>query len=161
MDKKKVLEAMIETIRKELEVMTRAALHARESAISDEVKSQDKYDTQSVEASYLAGAQAQRSTELQTALTMLERLLDKLSTTSPVIVDGSIIELENLKRSSQHVYILLPKEGGRKLQTDEGIIFSLSSSSPLGEELIGRKAGESFEVEIDGRDFEYSILKVL
>jgi transcription elongation GreA/GreB family factor len=159
-DKKVILQAFVSHFESELQMMIRAAKHARESATSDEVKSQDKYDTQSIEASYLAGAQEKRAEELKTALGITTELLKKIEAFSDRIVDGSLVVLENMDRKSQQIFFVLPRDGGHKVTVDSQSILSLSSSSPLGESLIGRRAGDSFEFEAGGRHFHYLIVRV-
>lgn len=159
--KKDTLSAFIELIEKELESMLRAAEHARQSAISDEVKTQDKYDTQGLEASYLAGAQAKRAEDLRVAYNLLKRLFENLKENSAIVIEGSILTLLNEENESERTYIILPKEGGLKKEMNGITIYSLSSSSPLGSELIGRKSGENFEIEINNKIYNYSILELL
>lgn len=163
MNKKKALQAFIEISGEELDTMFRAAHHARESAICDEVKTQEKYDTQSTELSYLAGAQAQRAQELQAAFRFLKNLKktldDVASRDAPSrIVEGCIVSLKNLKTGSVSHLMLLPQDGGVKVEIDGQRIISLATTSPLGEELLGRCAGETFDCEINDRVFEYEVL---
>lgn len=158
MNKERILQAFIDLAQTELDTMLRAAQHARDSAISDEVKTQDKYDTQSTELSYLAGAQAKRAQELKTSFTLLQTLQKRIDHAPDRIVEGCVVSLKNLKSSSISHFILLPQEGGSKVDIDGQNITSLATTGPLGEELLGRSTGESFDCEINNRVFEYEIL---
>lgn len=161
MNKKEVLEGFRDLFEKELQVMIRAALHARDSATSEEVKSQNKYDTQSIEASYLAGAQAKRAEDLRLALGSTLELLKRANEKSSVIVEGSLVLLENLEEKSRQNFLIIPRDGGNKITLGAETIVALSSLSPLGESLIGRKKGETFEFERAGREVSYEIVEIL
>jgi transcription elongation GreA/GreB family factor len=94
---------------------------------------------------------------LRMAYSLLIRLSENLNEDSELAVEGSVLKLKNLKTKTERYYILLPKEGGVKVEFENQIFYSLSSTSPLGAELIGRKQGEDFEVEIDSKFYLYRI----
>lgn len=157
MNRAKILEAYISITEASLAVMEKAAIHAHESAISDETKSQDKYDTQSIELSYLAGAQSKRAADLKESLRKLNLLREMIDEKPQHIVVGSLVELKNLANNSKPIYMILPIEGGLKVEVDGREISSLLATGPLAEELYGRKEAEEFEVEINNRVFQFRI----
>jgi hypothetical protein len=55
-----MMEALREKVRQELQAVEEAALASHHAATHEESRSEDKHDTRSIEAGYLAGAQAQR-----------------------------------------------------------------------------------------------------
>lgn len=68
MDKRKVIERIREEFQLQFEMLKRAADTAREDATDAESKAESKYDTQGLEASYLAAGQADRAEDLAQAL---------------------------------------------------------------------------------------------
>ena len=72
--KKKIVELLIEKLNSELVEVENAARSARDLATADDLKSEGKYDTRAIEASYLASAQNKRVEEIKLDIQMLEEL---------------------------------------------------------------------------------------
>ena len=135
-----VLLALVETLRAQLDVTLSSASNARAEATSEQAKSEGKYDTRSIEAGYLAGAQARRVQEAQTAL---KRYLTIASTG----VDGQepvagpcavVLEREGEERR----YFLGPAAGGLRFEADGHAYTVITPASPIGRGLIGAEEGD-------------------
>lgn len=156
--KKKLLSKMLENFEAEMNVMAKAAAEAREAATHEESIAEDKYDTRGLEASYLAGAQAKRATELQIIIHSLQSLeIYKFDKDSPIAMTALTEVSTNLKSS---LYFIAPKGGGMNLNVENQNVQVITPDSRLGKELIGKHAGDTFELKISDRLNEYEILKV-
>ena len=60
-DKQAIIDRLVEKLQSEAEALVRAAQAAHEAATHEESRAEDHHDTRGLEASYLAGAQAQRA----------------------------------------------------------------------------------------------------
>lgn len=143
--KEKLLHELIERTKKELTELEAAALAQSNFATDQEFKSEGKYDTRSLEASYLASAENRRVEELKGDLEILEGIDLRVSEESRQISIGALIELEHNKQSRK--YFLTPTAGGTILKDSDEAILVISVFSPLGDALLGLKTGDEFEIE--------------
>jgi len=158
LDKTKLVAKIIQHIEEDLNVLIRSALAAREAATHEESKSEDKHDTRGLEASYLAGAQAKRAAEMQELLL----LYSKMPVQNFINLDSvQPMALVNLEYDEKFQWIfIVPKAGGSAVQMGDVLVQLVTPISPLGEELMGRKAGDEFELKVSGKIKEYKILDV-
>ena len=155
LDKKIILEKLIENLQKELIEVEGAAKSTRDLVTADDLKSEGKYDTRAIEASYLASAQLKRVEEIKTDIQMLEET--ELITTHKIQM-GALVLLEY--NGSERYYFLTSTSGGTILMIEGMTILVISVFSPLGNEALGLQAGESFEVETPKEMRTYKILSV-
>lgn len=153
--KKIILEKLIENLQHELAEVEGAAKSTRDLATQDDLKSEGKYDTRAIEASYLASAQLKRVEEIKTDIQMLEEIEIQNSTK---IQMGSLA-LISYKENARY-YFLTSTSGGTMLTVNGETILVISVFSPLGNGALGLEAGESFEVETPKEQRIYQVLKV-
>jgi len=157
--KQSILRKLLENLENEMQVMISAALVAREAATHEESKAEDKYDTRGLEASYLAGAQAKRAAELQRVLHSLESLeIKKFQKKSPIDLTALVEVLINSKATS---FFIVPKGGGIQLQVADKNVQIITPDSRLGKELMGKTAGDVFELEVANKTNEYEIKSIV
>ena len=72
MTKQEAIEQFTAKLRQQLSSMMEAAKNTHEAATGQESKQEGKYDTRGLEASYLAGAQAQQTEKLTESLHIFE-----------------------------------------------------------------------------------------
>jgi len=133
MSKEAVVTAILARLEIELETLTRGAKASFAAATDPDSKAENKYDTRTLEASYVARGQAQRVTELQEAL----RNFGALAIASgPAVRLGSLIEL------GQDHYFIGPAEGGLEVTLDGQEVMVITPTSPLAARLMGKSAGE-------------------
>jgi transcription elongation GreA/GreB family factor len=142
----------------ELEMIIQAAKSAHEAATHEESKSEDQHDTRGLESSYLAGAQAQRAMEIQQQIHFYRVMEPRSFGTRDPISPMAVVELECAGKRSY--YFIAPQGGGLKIQFGSISVQVITPQSPLGEELVGRKQGDSVEIEAQGTLREYDILSV-
>lgn len=156
-DKKKIVEALIEKLNTELKELEGAAKSARDLATSSESKSEGKYDTRAIEASYLAGAQSKRVEEIKMDIQMLEDL--DVTGVSSKLQLGSLALINC--NGQERFYFLSSTSGGSMLMIDNHPILVISVFSPIGDAALGLGVGETFEVETPKESREYEVKNIL
>lgn len=160
MNKADILKEIIRELRREFMTLATSAMQAREAATSEEAKAENKYDTRGLEASYLAGAQAQRAQDVRKTLDQFQRLEVKDFTAKTPIGATALVETR-IGQNSSKWYFLLAMKGGIKIDIAGREIMTLSLESPLGLELKSRLVGDTFNFKIKGEDKEYEIINVM
>lgn len=148
--KSELVELICGELRARLERLAKAALAAHEAATDPDSKAESKYDTRSLEESYLATGQARQVKELGETLRTFENLkLRDYSKTEPIDA-GALVQLRrNSSKASIH-FLLAPAAGGLEIVFQKNEITLLSPESPLYTKLLGKTAG----MTIDNPDFE-------
>lgn len=134
-------DAILAHLRAELALQTTAAQLARDEAISEESRPQNKYDTHSQEAAYLAEGQARLAGEIEASLAHYAALPLPEFAPGDVIALGALVELDAPGKGAW--YFLGPRAGGIELSVDGREILVLTPQSPLGRQLLGRRAGDT------------------
>ncbi|MBI3543561.1 MAG: GreA/GreB family elongation factor [Deltaproteobacteria bacterium] len=158
MNKKDVVARIQEYLGDELKTVEAAAKAALEAARHEESKPEDEYDTRAIEAGYLAGAQAKRAEDIRAQLHMYKFLPVRDYGKDDVACPGALVELEHKGRRS--FYFVVPAGGGLVMSIDGNPIQVVTPMSPIGEALMGRKAGETFEVEARDSLREYKVISI-
>lgn len=156
--KQKIVEQILTHLNEELSRMLEAAKASHEAATHEESRSEDKHDTRGLEASYLAGAQANRAAELKRQISIYRLLPIKEFTSADSIGPGALIELEFNQR--RNFYFLVGQGEGMSLRVDGQMIQVITPRAPLGEALLGRKSGDWVEVEMGNQSREYQIISI-
>jgi hypothetical protein len=136
--------ALLHRIRAELEsqlsVMKAAAAEAKENATGDQTKSDGKYDTRAIEASYLAGAQAEQAARLAETVRIFDTFDPPIYDDDEEIGPGALVEAEH---AGEIVYYLLaPAAGGVTVEYDGFECTVLTPESHLYQELLGASSGQ-------------------
>ncbi len=151
--KKELLNELLGKMKEELHELEEAAQANKEFATDQEFKAESKYDTRSLEASYLASAEAKRVEDLKLEIQLLEEIDLK---TSDEISIGSLVELKH--QDQVRSYFLIPTAGGTMLKMDDKAVLVVSVFSPLGAEVLGLKIGDVFEVETPKESRSYQVI---
>jgi transcription elongation GreA/GreB family factor len=154
--KEDLLKQLVSAARRELSELEAAASATREFATDQEFKAESKYDTRALEASYLASAEAKRVEELKLEVQILEEVDLKQSGKLGEISIGALVEL--LHQGQTRKYFLIPTAGGTILRHGEDSILVVSVFSPIGDALMGLKAGDEFEVETPKETRSYQVV---
>jgi transcription elongation GreA/GreB family factor len=139
MTQPEVLQALIGHLAAELETLTRAAKASYSAATDPDSRAENKYDTRTLEASYVARGQAQRVAELGAALQQFQALT--AATPGAVVQLGSLISLRT-PNDTLH-FFLGPAAGGSEVTLGSDSVQVITPASPLGQKLIGKRAGDS------------------
>ena len=152
MTKKDVHQRFVEKLSAELESLTAAAKKSISLATDEAHRAESKYDTFSLESSYLARGQAQRVEELRFALDRLHALSVKELTRESAIQHGSLVRLESGTGKVRTLYFC-PGGGGEQVEMDGEEVCIVTAASPLGKAVLGKRLGATFELKI-GRDLQ-------
>lgn len=148
MNKSALREAILHQLRAELARQTDAAVSARDEAISEESRAENKWDTHSQEAAYLAEGQARLAAEIGASIELYGTLPLPEFTAGDVIALGAVVEVESAGpggKVRRTRYFIGPRAGGLELRVDGHDLLVLTPQSPLGRQLIGRRVGETIQ----------------
>ena len=158
MHKKDIVEKIVAHLRDKVSLHIGAARAAHAEATHEESKSEDKYDTRGLEASYLAAGQARQSAEAAAALQEFASLFIKKFQPSDPIDLTALVELE--MKNERLFYFIGPSAGGVEVEQDGSTVLVLTPQSPLGQQLVGRKKGDKLKIKIAGFVNEYKVMTV-
>lgn len=158
MNKAVLVEAICRQLEVDLEAMKIAAKATHDAATNEESTPENEYDTRALEASYLAGAQAKRTVEIERQLTAVRKVEIKKFGKDEPIAASALVEVEH--NGKIQFLFLMPGGGGLTLSHDGKSISVITPNSPLGQALVGTKAGDDAVIEIGARVQEYEILSV-
>jgi transcription elongation GreA/GreB family factor len=158
LDKPSLRAAILSQLQTELSLQIRAAQLARDEAISEESRAENKYDTHSQEAAYLAEGQARLAAEIEESIALYAALPLPDFTLADAVALGALVEVTPGKPSSW--YFLGPRAGGLELETNGKRILVLTPQSPLGRELLGRRVGDVVRPPGRGNSTEYRIVSI-
>jgi hypothetical protein len=141
--KAELLDKIRKELRLSLERVSQAARDAHAAATDPGSKAEGKYDTRSLEASYLAAGQARQVDELANALRIFESLEPAVFGPGDEIDAGALAEVE--MAAGRQWFLLAPVGGGMEISHDEREITLLTPDSPLYRKLVGLRAGDSID----------------
>ena len=142
MDKTLIFKTLIHEITQNLQAALTAAKNTYDIATHEDNKAENKYDTRGLEASYLAGAQAERVRDLKETLTVVSNLIVRKFNNDDKIAITALVEV-HCDRKTNWVF-LLPKGGGQNITLQGQNIKVITPESPLGHLLIGKKQDDEF-----------------
>lgn len=146
MNKRALIRKIVARLTEELEVYFRAARASRTEATHEQSKAENKYDTHGLEASYLARGQSRQAVEIQGAITAFEKLdARNFGNGEPVDV-GAFVEVE--ANGELAAYFIGPRAGGTEVRHDKREVLVITPQSPLGQQLMGRRQGETLKLKL-------------
>lgn len=167
LNKMHLIEQLAQHLQRSEAVAARAEHDAREAARSLATESEKKEDGRTaIEYGSLAKGQAARTRKVQEdlqALVAFSKALPHFSPRSPV-APGAIIDvsLSDEQGENERTFIMLPVGAGTELSGPggDGFLSVITPASPVGRALLGRRAGDTVEVNIKGEVREWTILDV-
>jgi len=159
MTKKNIHQRFILQITSELESITASAKKSFATATSEEHRAEHKYDTFKLESSFLARGQAKRVEELTQALDSLQMLqLKKLHKTSPIQL-GALVRLKSGDEKTRTLFFG-PAAGGETITVDGEDIIIVTSRSPLGQAVLGKTVGDTFDFKMGTDSHTYTVVSL-
>ncbi len=144
MNKNEILGQLIAEITQQLQMAHTAAKNTYNDATHEDNKAENKYDTRSLEASYLAGAQAERVKDLKETLGYVSQVQLKKFSADDRIALTALIELS---AGGKKTWVLLLAKGGGQSITSQGkAIQVITPESPIGKIIIGRSKEDDFDI---------------
>jgi hypothetical protein len=139
MSKTELIAEFIEKLRAQVEIMKKALADSSENATGEQTKSEGKYDTRAIEASYLAEAQRQQLNAAQADLGKLENFSPPDFPPESAISLGSLVETE--LEGEIFFYLLAPAGGGLNTTYLGCETTLITPDSRLFQQLLDQKIG--------------------
>ena len=140
MNKRKVVEKFCGELRAQFDLLRRASETARTDATDEESRARSKYDTQGLEASYLAAGQADRAEELAATIATFSATPFPPFNPKDAIAEGALVETVFERERSW--FLLSPCAGGMTIDYEGAEITVLGPGAPVRRHLQGLKAGD-------------------
>lgn len=135
MNKSQLKPLLLASLDAEIDAALAAAKTAREAAAHEDNQPENKYDTFSLEAAYLAHGQSERILGLQQERIQLARWQVPEFDDDSTVATGALI---TLVANGQKRLIWIALLGGRMLETDDGSkVQVISQQTPLAARLRG------------------------
>lgn len=169
LDKRQLLQQLRHTYEQRLAIANRAEADARDAAKTLATEAEKKEDARAIiEFGNLAKGQSQRQAAARAELDQLDALcarkLPAFSDKSPVgmlaLVDVILSPEEGEEEG--RTFLVLPFGAGTELTgpSGDGFLSVITPSSPVGKALIGKRVGESVEVQLKNGVCELEVLEV-
>ena len=158
MNKKSIIDDICEQLEREKQTAEAAAASAREGATHEDAKPENQYDTRGLEASYLAGAQAERVMNLAQSLHKFQNLVIRNYKSEDKIGLTALVEIDD--GESQQKYFLANDAGGMKIQMKNETVMVITPQSPIGKALMNKGLGDFIEIKVKKETREYEISNI-
>lgn len=145
-NKETLVQEIIAVLAAQMDAYTRAARDAYAAATDPGSRAENKYDTRSLEASYLARGQAIRVAETEESLSAYRSMRCRSFGEDEPAALGALVQLSGPEGISY--YFLGPSAGGTEVMHDGSEVLVITPSSPLGQLLVGKKKGQ--EISLPG-----------
>lgn len=150
MNKAEILEQIIAHLQADVDSMKKAEAHSHSVATDKENQPKSKYETLALESSYLAQVQGDRVNQMEAVLMAYKALRGATIQPGDPIRLSALVSVEEKGQPLQH-YFIGPKTGGwagLELKVEGESVTVITSASPIGQALLGQKAGDTLKVKI-------------
>lgn len=140
--KSRVFDALLNDLRAEVKLSLAASKDAADYATNDEAKAVSQWDTQGLEASYLAAGQASQAKQWADAIEELQSEREELLRPNETISLGALFSCTFLDEIEY--FFFTGVAGGQTISLDDFIVTVVTPQSPLAMRLLGKKVGDVF-----------------
>ena len=140
--KSQVFDALLSELRAEVKSSLRASRDAADYATNDESKAESQWDTQGLEASYLAAGQASQAKQWAEAIEELQSERDELLQPKETVSLGALFSCEFID-NVEH-FFFAGVAGGQTIAVKGSLFTVVTPHSPLVMRLLGKKVGDLF-----------------
>ena len=158
MDKTQLIKRIVASLSNSLGVLEKAARASHAEATHESSKAESKYDTRGLEAAYLAGGQARQAKEILDSIEIYEKLTTRNFAPEEPIDLTALVELTMDGARSR--FFIGPRNGGLEIEHRREEVTVITPQSPLGQTLMGRKAGQHWTAKLGGSVVKYQIVAV-
>jgi transcription elongation GreA/GreB family factor len=144
MNKANFLQRLLETLHAELQLAVKASKDAAEYATNEESRAESQWDTQGLEASYLAAGQASQARQWVDAIQDLQADREAILLPKSQISLGALCSCD-FGDSVEH-FFFASTAGGQAVAMDDYQVTVITAQSPLAGRLLGRKSGDRFRL---------------
>ena len=159
MHKAQLIQQIIASLSESLALLEKAARASHAEATHESSKAESKYDTRGLEAAYLAGGQARQAKEIMDSIELYRALPVRDFAAEEPIDLTALVELD--VDGARALYFIGPRNGGLEIESKRKEITVITPQSPLGQHLMGKKAGQRWTAKPGGSLAKYRILSVL
>ena len=159
MTKQDIHQQFVKKLSSELDTITAAAKASISTATSEAHHSEGKYDTFSLETSYLARGQARRVEELRQTLERLGQMPVKVLDESDPVRLSALVRLQSTSGETRALYVGIAG-GGESVHANGEEVVIVTSQSPLGRAVLGKTKGETFSINLAGTEHRFTVLSV-
>ena len=142
MNKAMFYELFLESLRKELLLAVEASQDAADYATNDESRADSQWDTQGLEASYLAAGQAGMAKKWAEAIEELQSERELLLEGKERVELGALFECAVGEGSDY--FFFAGVAGGHEVRIESKTVTIVSPKSPLAHCLLGLRVGDDF-----------------
>lgn len=157
MDKKRLLGHILQQLEALYQNAVDSANRAHQSATDSESVAENKYDTQGLEAAYLAEGQTRRVHDCARDVSDFKSFAEDCGgKTMQCVCDGAFVAIEDSDGVERQLF-MSQVGGGLKVVSQGKEIMLITSSAPLSRVMQGLALGDEFEVSIKGEKKNYFI----
>jgi len=158
MRKAQLIQQIIASLSDSLALLEKAARASHAEATHESSKAESKYDTRGLEAAYLAGGQARQAREILDSINLYRALPFRDFAPEEPVDLTALVELD--VNSTSALYFIGPRNGGLEIEWKRKEVTVLTPQSPLGQNLMGKKAGQRWTTKLGGSLMKYHIVSV-
>ena len=148
MRKAQLIQQIITSLSDSLALLEKAARASHAEATHESSKAESKYDTRGLEAAYLAGGQARQAKEILDSIKLYRALPVRDFAPEEAIDVVALVELD--VDGTRALYFIGPRNGGLVIECQRKEITVITPQSPLGQHLMGKKAGQRWTAKLGG-----------
>jgi hypothetical protein len=142
MNKTLFFNALIDTLRQEALHAVKASQDAAAYATDEESRAESQWDTQGLEASYLAAGQAGQAKQWADAVEELQSEREDLLKPNADVSLGALFQCDI--GGEREVFFFAGVAGGQVISMDRIEVTVITSQSPLAARVRGLKVGQDF-----------------
>ncbi|MGB1128025.1 MAG: hypothetical protein ACPG3X_06630 [Opitutales bacterium] len=142
MDKSEFFNRLLDTLREECMHAVQASKDAADYATDEESRAESQWDTQGLEASYLAAGHAGQARQWAEAVEELQSEREDLLKSRTQVSLGALFCCDY--GSSQDWFFFAGVAGGHVVRMEQGEVTVITAQSTLASSLLGLKCGDSF-----------------
>lgn len=142
MDKAKCFDQLIQALREEALHAVKASQDAASYATDEESRAESKWDTQGLEASYLAAGQAGQARQWAEAVEELQSNRETLLSKKTEVSLGALFTCD--LGGSKEAFFFSKVAGGQIISMNGKEVTVITAQSPLAVRLRGLRTGDSF-----------------
>ena len=158
MNKARLIQQIVASLTESLAILEKAARASHAEATHESSKAESKYDTRGLEAAYLAGARPARQRKFLTQSRSTKLWPPRISPADEPIDLTALVELDT--DGTRSIYFIGPKNGGLEIEHQRKEIMVITPQSPLGQNLMGKKAGQRWTAKLGGAVVKYRVVSV-
>ena len=154
MNKTQLINNLLETLETNLQTALDGAKRAHSTATDKANIAENKYDTFSLEAAYLAEGYANRSAEYKENIEQVKSLVARDFLDEDAIAVGALVKLIDENEKSLWV------SGGIKFDFEKRSILVITQLSPLGQQVMHKYVDDELEIVVDRKVKRYYVAEI-